>query len=302
MKSSILVLSLILFSCSGCLKPNPSFDPAKYVDQYMDEKGVLTQEDLNSKGTLEAVDNYLDGLNLNTQVDLNGYVTKNDLESYVTKTNLDEKGYLTQTDLNGKDYVTQADLAGKGFLTQADIRGESVVVPNAYQPGTRLQLKSGRTSDGARVFMGWYDSALEIDCDFFSTVQGAFCIPLNIPPGIGNMTFPRVFKTDLFSDINCELPIFEFRDLSVAAPGIMTKESRYGFDWDEDNPQRISKAYTLSECAQGVYLYTKVDRVVCQRHATQICETTVYKTGTPMMLAFSEIFVKLDVVLESAGN
>jgi hypothetical protein len=269
-------LFLVLSVLGGCIKANPEFNPDKYIDEYMNEKGVVTQKDLSGEGTIQAVSDYLDGKGILTRKDLTEYATKNDLE----------------------DYVSQRDLDSRGFLTQADITNDGVViVPNAFQAGTRLQSKSGRTDDGARMFLGWYDRTLEVDCDFVNTTEGSRCLPLNDRPSNttpGNTKFPEVIQMFYFSDRDCNLPIFQYKDLTVPAPGILQDTSLYGFSWGNARLQ-IEKAYKLEDCDGATILFEKKDSY-CVIVSVE-CDPRVYKIGRPVPLSD---FVGMSVVLETA--
>jgi len=46
------------------------------------------------------------------------------------------------------------------------------------ESGTRIRMLVGRTDDGAKLFMGWHDAELGVDCEFAKTVDGEIrCVP-----------------------------------------------------------------------------------------------------------------------------
>lgn len=286
--TTILALSLFLTACS--FKPNPGFDPESVVDAYMDEQGVLTQEDLNNQGTLDSVDEYLNGKDVLTSDDLKDYATKNDLATL------------------------RAELTTSGGVVQ---------LPSAIQPGTRLQAKIGATPDGARIFLGWYDSERDIDCEFSDTTEGYRCLPLDngpeTPPGpvTWNAKYPTVQPMDFYADTACTAPYFKVRGVgSNAAPGTLQKDPKYAFTWEDSTRQKIgNKVYRLVECTGSLFykLEHYVNGDVCTSTGSGTCQAPDPRDPNPIngrnmigMVLPQEnpllLFVGMDVVLESAGN
>ncbi len=82
--------------------------------------------------------------------------------------------------------------------------GPSSPVPNAmgaewYTAGSRLKVRYLEASDGAKQFVGWFDSARSEECTFRSyEVDGTLrCLPTAIAP----------YQPGFFADADCKTPL-----------------------------------------------------------------------------------------------
>lgn len=69
--------------------------------------------------------------------------------------------------------------------------GDVQAEPSQTIDGARLKAKYLRADDGAKQFLGWYDSKLKTDCAFMETEKGQRCLPSNavlVEPYFGNKT------------------------------------------------------------------------------------------------------------------
>lgn len=79
---------------------------------------------------------------------------------------------------------------------------------SALASGTRIKARVGTTPDGAKLFLGWHDAELGVDCEFLKASDGLTrCLPVG----------PVVQAGTLFADSSCSKPVVRL-ELGVSEP------------------------------------------------------------------------------------
>lgn len=112
-----------------------------------------------------------------------------------------------------------------------------------YASGSRIKMRVGVTPDGAKTFIGWYDSVRRENCGFTAASDGVKrCIPTT-----GTATFSAYF-----SDVNCSVPLaVTVRSACNNAPAIAI-----GYAYVSECPIGMSVYPIFSEFTQQVYAGT----------------------------------------------
>jgi hypothetical protein len=98
--------------------------------------------------------------------------------------------------------VARVDDAGLMMQAMAD---------ELTQAGTRLKPQIYQSTDGARQFVGWWDSTLQTACAFGTASDGVTrCLPTGTPPNYGN--------DGIFSDSACTMPLALTLPSSCSSP------------------------------------------------------------------------------------
>lgn len=88
--------------------------------------------------------------------------------------------------------------------------GGSMSLPEGqagYVSGARLKARFYEVDDGAKQFVGWYDSLLDIDCSFFETSLGLRCLPPTTAVTLANYYLDSLCTQPLgISGTMCVLP------------------------------------------------------------------------------------------------
>ncbi|MBW2736530.1 MAG: hypothetical protein JRH20_29430 [Deltaproteobacteria bacterium] len=54
-----------------------------------------------------------------------------------------------------------------------------------YTSGSRIKMRMGRTTGGAKIFLGWHDTRFQTDCAFRRDKEGALrCMPTSASTGL----------------------------------------------------------------------------------------------------------------------
>jgi hypothetical protein len=89
------------------------------------------------------------------------------------------------------------DTQGDDTSNGADARNDGTSGVN--QSGSRIKMTVLSTPDGAKAFMGWRDTELDLDCNFQLAADGAMrCLPVTDTFQIGNTNF---------GDAACTIPV-----------------------------------------------------------------------------------------------
>lgn len=107
-----------------------------------------------------------------------------------------------------------------------------------YQSGTRLKMRTLVTADGARAFLGWRDTQLNLDCGFSVAGDGRTrCLPS------GNASY-----SGYFADSACTQPLAQ---ASVAAGCVPTLAWRM----DPNSCQYLLRVYAIGAEFTGPTVY-----------------------------------------------
>lgn len=91
---------------------------------------------------------------------------------------------------------------------------------DAYVTGSRLEARLEGGDDGSRAFAGWYDSKLNVDCQFDRAADGVTrCLPysrdtINVPVVV-------------YTDQDCTAPVLGFKRLCDNPAGAVPEYIRY---------------------------------------------------------------------------
>ncbi len=128
-----------------------------------------------------------------------------------------------------------------------------------YKSGSRIRARFGETPDGAKQFIGWYDSQLSINCLFAETSEGIFrCVPA-----------PLLYAA-LYADAACASPLFMVAsDCGTVAD--------WGMSTDEcGRPHRIFRRGTIYT---DTVAYARSNGTCTQTSLSYYTGTTFYTAG-----------------------
>jgi hypothetical protein len=77
-----------------------------------------------------------------------------------------------------------AKLLGGSMLVYAIASGQALAADGEHAAGARLAPMYLEADDGSRQFLGWHDTAHDVDCSFASAADGAWrCLPSGADAG-----------------------------------------------------------------------------------------------------------------------
>lgn len=134
-----------------------------------------------------------------------------------------------------------------------------------YKSGSRIRARFGETPDGAKQFIGWYDTQLNINCMFGETSEGVFrCIPTPI------------LYASLYSDAACTSPLF------MTASGC-SMVAEWGMTTDECG--RVHRIFKRGAVYTDTVAYAKSNGTCTQTTLSYYTGTTFYTAGQEFPLS-----------------
>lgn len=198
----------------------------------------------------------------------------------------------------GTDNTTGTDQTGYVETVQPetgaiDVAEDDTVTTNQmalYESGSRIRARVGMTPDGAKMFLGWYDTELGINCRF-RKLDGpvARCYPL-----VGEVAL----FNNLFLDSSCTKPIGYFGDqlfnCGIPMPKYATGSSAFlNPDYSYDNPDfkctepMTVEVYEVDAQIESTTVYYKPSQggePVCSKFPESIDPSGLYSLGSLISL------------------
>lgn len=83
-------------------------------------------------------------------------------------------------------------------------------ISSMYSSGARIKATVGTTPDGAAMFVGWYDSERQEECNFFLTTRDGMkrCVP--------DSSAALAYESGYFADSACSIPAAPYLHCGIA--------------------------------------------------------------------------------------